>query len=219
MRTVLESLRQWDVVTGSITAPVPANVSKPTADETTAIQAFSVRCISAFMEISFRIADSAKSILSNVNDPKTAWELLEKRFGAKQQGLQSVLLAKLQLSKWDGSGTIHTHRDNMVDLRTKLADAGMALTDQTFYEYFTTLPPPSLDLFITLYEDPTYNADVLCDRFTKYEMRRMVAATRDGKADATKDTTVALFSQQSSSAPKGEGRDRKSTRLNSSHVD
>ena len=41
------------------------------------------------MEISFRIADSAKSFLGSTDDPNAAWKSLEKRFGAKQQGLQS----------------------------------------------------------------------------------------------------------------------------------
>jgi len=46
-------------------------------------------------------------------------------------------MTKLQLAKWDGSGTIHFHRDTMVDLHTELADAGMTISDQSFHEYFT----------------------------------------------------------------------------------
>jgi len=41
----------------------------------------------------------------------------------------------------------------MVDLRIQLVDAGMALSDQAFYSYFNESLPPSLDLFVTLYED------------------------------------------------------------------
>ena len=40
------------------------------------------------MEISFRIADSAKSFLGSTEDPMAAWKSLEKRFSARQQGLQ-----------------------------------------------------------------------------------------------------------------------------------
>jgi len=150
MRTVLLSLRQWGLITGTVEAPTPADSDDPMASETGAIEVFEVRSISAYMEISFRIADSAKSVLGNIEGPKAAWELLEKRFGAKQHGLQSVLVAKLHLTKWDGSGTIHSHPDAMVDLRTELADAGMAISDQPFHEYFTNSLPSSLDLFITL---------------------------------------------------------------------
>jgi gag-polypeptide of LTR copia-type len=187
MHTVLQSFRQWRMVTGTVQAPVPADEDAPTEDETLAIEAFEVRRISAFMEISFRIADSAKTVLGNMEDPKVAWELLEKRYGAKQQGLQSVLMAKLQLVKWDGSGTIHTHRDTMVDIRTELADTGMIINDQSFYEYFTNSLPPSLNLFITLYDDSTYDIGLLCDKFSKYKMRRKLAAAKEGKADATSD--------------------------------
>jgi hypothetical protein len=35
------------------------------------------------MEISFRIADSAKTVLGNTEDLKVAWELLEKYYSAK----------------------------------------------------------------------------------------------------------------------------------------
>jgi len=34
--------------------------------------------MSAFMEISFRVADSAKNILGSTDNPKIEWELLEK---------------------------------------------------------------------------------------------------------------------------------------------
>jgi hypothetical protein len=70
------------MVTGTVQVAVPAEVDAPTADETRATEAFEVRRISAFMEISFRIADSAKTVLSNTEDPKVAWELLERHYGA-----------------------------------------------------------------------------------------------------------------------------------------
>jgi hypothetical protein len=40
MRTVLMSLRQWEVVTGTETAPTPADVDNPTPDETKAKKAW-----------------------------------------------------------------------------------------------------------------------------------------------------------------------------------
>ena len=39
------------------------------------------------MEISFRVADSAKNVLGNTSDPVAAWEALEKHFGARQEGI------------------------------------------------------------------------------------------------------------------------------------
>ena len=54
----------------------------------------------------------------------------------------------------------------MVDLRTGLMDTGMATNDQTFYEYVTYSIPTSFDLFITLYEDPTYDVNVTLFTFT-----------------------------------------------------
>jgi hypothetical protein len=82
MRTVLQSLQQWGMVTGTVQAPVASDVGAPTADETRTTEASEVRRISAFMEISFRMADSAETVLGNTEDPKVAWELLEKHYGA-----------------------------------------------------------------------------------------------------------------------------------------
>ena len=61
--------------------------------------------MSAFMEISFRVADSAKNVLRNTRDPVAAWEALEKRFGARQEGMQYSLIAKLSVVTQTG---IHT---------------------------------------------------------------------------------------------------------------
>jgi hypothetical protein len=73
MLTVLQPLRQRGMVTGYNPGPVPADVDiyAPTADETRATEAFEVRRISAFMEISFRMADSAKTVLGNTEDPRS----------------------------------------------------------------------------------------------------------------------------------------------------
>ena len=126
-------------------------------------------------------------------------------FGAKKHGLQSVLMTKLHLTKWDGSGTIHSHRDAMVNLRTELADAGTTISDQSFHEHFTNSLPSSLDLFITLYDDPAYDVDLLCDKSAKYEMRHKLADTKAGKAEGTSDGPLALFDQQASSSSKRQG--------------
>ena len=204
MHTVLLSLRQWGMVDGTIARPVPADRGNVTPDEAAAIEAWDLRSISAYMEVSFRVAESAKSVLGSSRSPKDAWEALERRFGARQEGIQSSLISKLQMSEWNGSGSILTHRDYMVDLRTQLRDAGRDLSDQAFHGYFTESLPTSLDLFITLYDDSTYDVDLLCDKFAKYEMRQKLRATKAGKAEGTSDGNVALFGQQS--ADKGKGK-------------
>ena len=76
---------------------------------------------------------SAKSILNSTEDPNVAWEVLDKHFGAKQQGLQSVLMTKLLITKWDGSGIIYTHHEFMVNLHAELSVAGTTITNQSQY--------------------------------------------------------------------------------------
>jgi hypothetical protein len=111
-------------------------------------------------------------------------------------------MEKLQLAKWDGNGIIHTHCDTMVDVRTELADTGIIINDQSVYGYFTNSLSPSLDLFITLYDDSTYDVDLLCYKFAKHELRHKLAAAKEGKADATADVSLAMFGQASASKKK-----------------
>lgn len=110
------------------------------------------------------MAESAKSVIFNSRFSRDAWDALE-----CQEGIQSSLITKLRLAAWNGSGSILTHRDYMGGLHSQLSDAGLNLTDQAFHSYFTESPPPSLDLFITFYDDKTYDVDfVRSSRSTRH---------------------------------------------------
>ena len=80
MRTVLLLLQHWGMVVGMVVQPVPADKDNVTPDEAAAMEARDLRAISAFMAISFRVADSAKSVLGSSESPKDAWEALERAF-------------------------------------------------------------------------------------------------------------------------------------------
>ena len=202
MRTMLRSLRQWGVVSGAIVAPTPVDEKNMTPAEVKAQEAWKIREISAFMEISFRIADTALNVLGDTQNPKVAWEILQECFGAKQE----VLIPKLQRASWDGTGSIHTHQDYMVDLRVQLADAGRPLSDDSFYSYFIDSLPSSLDLLVTLYENPTHDVGLLCDKIAEYEMRQKLRAMKSGKAQAA-EGSVTLFGQQTTDKEKRKRRD------------
>ena len=80
------------------------------------------------------------------------------------------------------------------------------------------LLPTALDLSIALYEDSTYDVDLLYDKFAKYETRRKLADLVAGKAEKTTDDSLALFGQQASSSSsknngKRRGRGRTTTTL------
>lgn len=126
--------------------------------------------------------------------------------GVSAPGIQSSLISKLQMSVWNGSGSIRTHRDYMVDLRSQLRGAGLNLCDQTSYAYSTESFLPSLDLFITLYENKTYDSDLLCDEFVKYEMRQKLRATKSGRA---RDHGTATLRCSVSSRPRRKKRKKR----------
>jgi hypothetical protein len=52
----------------------------------------------ALIEIPIRVTDSQEPVLGDTQDPNVLWELLERRFGAKQGGPQAVLMKRLQMT-------------------------------------------------------------------------------------------------------------------------
>jgi len=134
---VLESLDQWEVVSGAVVAPAPLDKDNPASDEIAAMRVFAKRRVSAFMEISFRVANSVRPVIDEEErDPVAAWRILERRFGAQREGLCDLL------------------RDAMIALRAKLADAGEKLGNRTFYSAFLHSLPRHLEAFVALYDSP-----------------------------------------------------------------
>ena len=107
--TLLHTLRQWDVIDGTETAPTPVDPQAPTPDKVAALQAWHVRLWALYIEITYQCDNTVKTTISNLEDPKLIWEMLELQYGAKQHGLQSVLCAKLNQCRWDGEGGIMAH--------------------------------------------------------------------------------------------------------------
>ena len=118
------------------------------------------------MEIKYRLASTAKAVLGESRNPKDVGDALEKRFGSRQEGLQSSLINKIQRALWDGKGSILTHRDYMFNLRALLSNTGLDLTGQAFHCYFVDSLPASYDIYIMLHDDKTYDVDDLCERIT-----------------------------------------------------
>ena len=87
-------------------------------------------------------------------------ELLEERFGVKQQELQSVLMVELQLAKWDGSGTTYIHCGSMVDLRAELAVGNMGVPQRASVPCATARGHQPVDRFF--YFSPIAVVPVLC---------------------------------------------------------
>ena len=205
---MLISLCQWSMVIGTTVGPTPTDTQKMTEDEVKAQEAWELQTAAAFMEISLRVADSVLAVLGDTQDPTVAWCALETRFSAKQEGLQSNLISKLQLASWDGTSTIHTHWDYMLDLCIQLVEAGKPLDNQDFYSYFRGSLPSSCDMFVYLYKNPTYNVNNLCNTLAGYEMQQQVQVLKDGKSRAAANASVALFGQQSKGKDKDRGRRR-----------
>ena len=197
------------LIDGLVRRLVPLVADNVSAQETTDMAAYDLRAISAYQQIRYRVGDMAKSVLGKSRDPKTVWHILENRFGSRQEGLQESLINKLQRAAWDGKMSILTHCNVMFDLRTQLADTGLALTDKAFHRYFTHSLPPSLDTFIMFYDDASFDVGLLCDRFVRWEARRDLCGDKFDKLEGSSTGgSLALFGQQSSAPKKKEKRKR-----------
>src|SRR5258706_2731339 len=93
----------------------------------------------------------------------------------------------------------------MFDLQTQLSDTRLLLTDELFHQYFSHSLPPSLDTFIMFYDDATFDVDLLCQCFMKWEARWELHGDKFDKIEGmSSGGSVALFGQQSPTAKKGE---------------
>ncbi len=90
METMFLTLRQWGMVDGTIVRPVPADPENITSQETAAITEFDLRTVSAYQEIKLRISANANGVLGRSRDPKTVWDILERRFGSRQHDTPSI---------------------------------------------------------------------------------------------------------------------------------
>ena len=193
METQLRALGQWDVVTGVLTVPRPVDVRNPTADETRLLDAWTLRAARAYAEIALRVEDDYGEVIAAITDPHTAWTTLESSYGSQQSGIQSVINAELTLAKWDSTKPINDHRDHMKTLRTRLSDAGLAISNLQFYNYFVNSLPAEYDMIIAVHNPaPDYSVDTLCERFRAIELRKGLRTTKNGGAS---DDSIALLAR------------------------
>jgi hypothetical protein len=213
MITQLRALGQWEVVNGTLRAPVPAVPNNPTPDEARQIEVWELRSARAYAEIALRLEDDYGGAILAISDPHVAWSTLERSYGSQQFGIQPVINAKLTLAKWDGVSPITAHRDYMKALRTRLAGAGLAITNLQFYNHFVNSLPADYDMIIAIHDPaPLYSVDTLCEceHFRAIELWRELRTSKDGGAT---DDSIALPAKhkgsrgvEEPSAGKREGR-------------
>ena len=115
-----------------------------------------------------------------------------------------ALCAKLHAAKWNGTGSILTHRDYMVGLRSQITQASGAVSDKEFHSYFVQSMPTSADGFMLIY-NKTGDIDQLCDCFVKYKMR---SSYQDLGSSNKEGGNVVLFGHKSISKAESSKRDK-----------
>src|SRR6266404_3690103 len=148
METQLHVLGQWEVVDGTVQAPIPAIANQPTPDEVQEANAWRLCVAQAYAKIALCLEDEYSEMITMTSDPHTAWTMLETSYGAQQTGIQSVINAELTLTKWNGHTPITAHWDHMKTLCTCLASAGLAITPMQCFNHFINTLPAEYDMVI-----------------------------------------------------------------------
>ena len=191
MEIQLKVLAQWEVVDGTLTAPVPLDPANPTPDELHASTAWTIRVARAYAEIALRVEDDFGEVIATIDNPHDTWTTLESSYGSRQSGIQAVINAELTLACWDGKTE---HRDHMKTLRTRLTAAGLAISAIQFYQHFVNSLPADYDIVVAVH-DPiplNYSIDILCDRFRAIELRKELHTTKEG---GTAEDLIALLAK------------------------
>ena len=104
----------------------------------------------------------------------------------------AVINAELTLAKWNGQTTITAHRDCMKVLRTRLACAGLSITDLQFYNHIVNSLPAGYDMVVAIHgpAPSNYSIDTLCERFRAIELRKELRASKDNNST---DDSIALM--------------------------
>ena len=98
METQLKALGQWEVVQGTITAPVPAIAATPTQEEIKSTVAWKLRAARAYAEIALRVEEDIGDVFGTDNDPHNTWVIIESSYGSRQSGIQAVINTELMLA-------------------------------------------------------------------------------------------------------------------------
>jgi len=185
---------QWEVVDGTLTAPVLLDPANPTPDELHASTAWTIRVAHAYAEIALRVEDDFGEVIATIDNPHDAWTTLESSYGSRQSGIQAVINAELTLACWDGKTPITEHCDHMKTLRTRLTAAGLAISAIQFYQHFVNSLPADYDIVVAVH-DPipsNYLIDVLCDQFHAIELWKELHTTKEG---GTAEDLIALLAK------------------------
>jgi len=91
------------------------------------------------------------------------------------------------------------HHDYLVSLRTQIAHTGRKMTDETFFDSFMASLLKSVDVFVFVYEDKTYNVDLFREKYTRLELQQRTCDLRSRKSDSA---SIAMYGHSASSLPR-----------------
>ena len=169
MTTLLHGLNQYEMVDGTLTAPT----------EPSLLAAYRLRAARAYMEIALRIEPEWKQPINGIQDPKQAWDKLNKTYGTALDGVCDILLAQLIGLRWDATTPIQVHQMRMEELRTKLRAAGQELDEATFLSHFLNSLPAEYEVFGSTVSSSDTVA-MVANRLRKIELRRELRGDSGG---------------------------------------
>jgi len=135
-----EALNQYEVITGAVTAPVPADPANISTAEAAVLKAWKQRARRAYIEISLCVEDVPMEAIMDTSDPKVVFNRLKDMYGGKS-GETSILITALATARLDPSKRIEEHYNEMLALRMKLSKLGSTMANEAFLTYLLASLP------------------------------------------------------------------------------
>ena len=144
----LEVLNQYEVVTGAVTVPRPANPDNVTTTEKVELKLWKQRVHRAYIKISLRVDNVPMEAIMDTSNPKEAFDHLKDQYGGKS-GEMSILITALATARLDPSKRIEEHYNKMLALRMELSKLGSTMANEAFLTYLLASLLEKDDIFVS----------------------------------------------------------------------
>jgi hypothetical protein len=181
MKTVLETLNQWKVVTGEFAEPARADPRFPTSDKLDVEEAWELRKKRAYSEIMLRVEDEPRVTIMVNEDPKDAWDRLKTTYGTRLANSRAMLMSEMIHMRYDGTGIIE-YKAKMDSIRLKLLEAGQIIKDADYLSMFMGTLPEDFDVMSTTIDYDLDTVEEVVNKLRQIEIRKEV---RPGFAESS----------------------------------
>jgi hypothetical protein len=120
-----------------------------------------------------RVEDEPRVTIMGTQDPKEAWDKLDRTYGSRLANNRTTLMSELVKMRYDGSGILE-FKGRMDTLRLRLIEAGQTISDSDFLSMFMGTLPEEFDVLATTIDYNRNTVEDIVNRLRQSEIRKEV---------------------------------------------